>query len=166
MRKMSEESPETLRHKAAEDRKDEVGEQKEEKYAYPRNLIPDVARPEKYAYPRNPISGESVVGVYCLWLRCLWLRCGYFLSADHTALRSHRTTRPTPHYTPIPGQAQRGRPANSRQFLAKHSAGGPLTPANPADGYWRRVIEAPGFRHLNRRVRPRPRVVGDMSPTM
>ena len=117
-------------------------------HAYPRNLIPDVARPEKYAYPRNPISGESVVGVYCLWLRCLWLRCGYFLSADHTALRSHRTTRPTPHYTPIPGQAQRGRPANSRQFLAKHSAGGPLTPANPADGYWRRVKKAPGNGHL------------------
>ena len=119
-----------------------------QKHAYPRNLIPDVARPEKYAYPRNPISGESVVGVYCLWLRCLWLRCGYFLSADHTALRSHRTTRPTPHYTPIPGQAQRGRPANSRQFLAKHSAGGPLTPANPADGYWRRVKKAPGNGHL------------------
>ena len=34
------------------------------RYAYPRNLIPDVARFVKYAFPRNLLSGESWPGVY------------------------------------------------------------------------------------------------------
>ena len=55
----------------------------------------------------------------------------------------HHTAYTTLHTNSWPSTAR-----EARQFLAKHSAGGPLTPANPADGYWRRVIQAPGFRHL------------------